>query len=102
MTNKQKQGLFSSATDEWATPQDLFDHYDAVYHFNLDPASTDENAKCEKHFTVADDGLHNNWGVQSMAESSLRQEHRRLGAESLRGSGQDLGGVHETLFPEEE
>ena len=62
MTNKQKQGLFSSATDEWATPQDLFDHYDAVYHFNLDPASTDENAKCEKHFTVADDGLHNDWG----------------------------------------
>jgi site-specific DNA-methyltransferase (adenine-specific) len=62
MTNKQKQGLFSSATDEWATPQDLFDRYDAVYHFDLDPASTDENAKCEKHFTVADGGLHNNWG----------------------------------------
>lgn len=96
MTNKQKQGLFSSATDEWATPQDLFDHYDAVYHFNLDPASTDENAKCEKHFTVADDGLHNNWGgVQSVVESALRQEHRGVGAESLRGEpeARHRGGV---------
>lgn len=54
--------MFSSKTPEWATPQDLFDRLDEKYHFNLDPASTDENAKCENHFTAKDDGLSREWG----------------------------------------
>lgn len=54
--------LYSSRSEEWETPQDLFDRLDAVYHFNLDPASTDENAKCEKHYTLTDNGLEKNWG----------------------------------------
>lgn len=54
--------LYSSKTPEWETPQALFDMLDARYHFNLDPASTDENAKCERHFTKADNGLEKNWG----------------------------------------
>lgn len=54
--------MFSSKTSEWATPQDLFNKLDEKYHFNLDPASTDENAKCENHFTVEDDGLSREWG----------------------------------------
>ena len=53
--------MFSSATDEWATPQDFFDKYDAVYHFNLDPACTHANAKCEQHYTRAEDGLSKSW-----------------------------------------
>ena len=58
----QKEVMFSSATDEWATPQDFFDKYDAVYHFNLDPACTHANAKCEQHYTHAEDGLSKSWG----------------------------------------
>ena len=38
--------LFSSASVEWATPQALFDELDAEFHFDLDPCSTHENAKC--------------------------------------------------------
>lgn len=49
--------MFSSKTPEWATPQDLFDRLNEKYHFNLDPASTDENAKCRNHYTLSDDGL---------------------------------------------
>lgn len=45
------KALYSSNSDEWATPQDLFDELDAEFHFTLDPCSTDENAKCKKHFT---------------------------------------------------
>ena len=59
-------GMFSSATPEWATPRALFDELDRVFHFTLDPASTDENAKCEQHFTKADDGLTKNWGGESV------------------------------------
>ena len=55
--------MFSSKTPEWATPQALFDDLDSKHHFTLDPASTDENAKCATHFTVADDGLSQPWGV---------------------------------------
>ena len=61
MTDAQLKTQFSSQRDNWETPQDFFDRYDRVYHFNLDAASSDENAKCEKHFTIKDDGLKQNW-----------------------------------------
>lgn len=49
---------------EWETPQDFFDKCNAEFNFTLDVASTDENAKCEKHFTVNDNGLKCSWGGQ--------------------------------------
>lgn len=79
--------LFSSASNEWATPQDLFDSLDGIHHFTLDPASTDENAKCEKHFTEREDGLSQSWGgtpcfaILHMAEQfryGLRKRMRNL------------------------
>lgn len=56
------RGVFLSQTDEWSTPQWLFDQLDAEFHFDLDPCSTDENHKCERYFTKADDGLKKSWG----------------------------------------
>lgn len=53
--------MFSSATPEWETPQAFFDALDAEFHFTLDPCSTDENAKCAKHYTKAQDGLAQDW-----------------------------------------
>lgn len=58
------EGLFSSNTNEWATPDDFFKELDAEFHFNLDPCCTHENAKCERHYTIDDDGLTKNWGGQ--------------------------------------
>lgn len=55
-------GLTSSNTDEWATPQDLFDTLDATFHFTLDPCATPENAKCAKFYTKDQDGLKQDWG----------------------------------------
>ena len=55
------QALFSSATVEWETPQAVFDALNDEFHFTLDPCSTDENAKCAKHFTRRDDGLKQDW-----------------------------------------
>jgi site-specific DNA-methyltransferase (adenine-specific) len=52
---------FSSKTDEWPTPQWLFDALDREFGFSLDPCSTDANAKCRKHFTRAEDGLRQSW-----------------------------------------
>ena len=56
------ESLFSSASVEWATPWELFRQLDAEFHFNLDPCSTHENAKCADHFTKAEDGLLQDWG----------------------------------------
>ena len=55
-------GLFSSNTNEWATPIALFARLDAEFHFDLDPCCTHENAKCERHFTQDEDGLSPSWG----------------------------------------
>ena len=53
--------LFSSASDEWSTPADLFNKLDAVFHFDLDPCATDGNHKCAEYFTKAEDGLTQAW-----------------------------------------
>ena len=55
-------GLTSSNTDEWATPQDLFDTLDATFHFTLDPCATPENAKFAKFYTKEHDGPKQDWG----------------------------------------
>ncbi len=46
----------------WATPQWLFDELNAEFNFTLDPSATPENAKCERFYTLADNGLIQNWG----------------------------------------
>lgn len=57
-------GMMSSNTPEWATPQKFFDELNREFSFTLDPCSTHENAKCEKHYTKEDDGLKQDWGGQ--------------------------------------
>jgi len=54
-------GLFTSTTDEWPTPADLFRTLDAEFHFNLDPAASADNALCGQFFTREDDGLSRPW-----------------------------------------
>lgn len=57
----RKAALFTSESDEWATPQDFFDRLDAEFQFTLDPCATAENAKVSVYFTAADDGLSRDW-----------------------------------------
>lgn len=56
-----KQVMFSSNTDEWYTPQDFYESLNDEFDFNLDPCSTDENAKCKLHYTRQDNGLLKKW-----------------------------------------
>ena len=58
---KLNSGLFSSTTDQWATPQKFFDELNKEFNFNLDPCATKENAKCRKFFTEEDNGLLHDW-----------------------------------------
>jgi phage N-6-adenine-methyltransferase len=52
---------FSSATDNWATPPDVFAALDAEFLFTLDACASAGNAKCGRFFTAADDGLTQSW-----------------------------------------
>ena len=52
---------FSSKSNEWYTPQYLFDELNEKYQFTLDPCASHENAKCDKYFTIEDDGLTKDW-----------------------------------------
>jgi len=53
--------LFSSAQDEWETPDDLFKKLDEEFHFTLDVCATKENAKCPAYFSKEINGLKQPW-----------------------------------------
>lgn len=52
---------FSSKTDMWETPQDLFDQINAEYQFTTDVCATAVNAKCDHYYTPEMDGLKQLW-----------------------------------------
>lgn len=56
--------VFSRKSDEWETPQYLFDKLDAEFKFTLDACASEENHKCVWYYTKAEDGLSQNWGVR--------------------------------------
>ena len=58
------KGLMSSLTDQWATPRDLFDELNRQHNFTLDVCASDWNYKCNRYFTIDDDGLAQDWGQE--------------------------------------
>ena len=84
MVKLKIQACLSSKSVEWATPKEFFNKLDEEFRFNLDPCSTHENAKCEKHYTIADDGLTQDWGgVPSILQPSLRKGNIQVGQKVL-------------------
>lgn len=53
--------MFSSKTDLWETPQDLFDRLDAEFGFDLDAFALPQNAKCAAYYTPEQDALSQPW-----------------------------------------
>lgn len=79
--------LLSSNTDEWATPQALFDELNGTFHFTLDPCATPENAKCAKFYTKEQDGLKQDWGGGSyMVQSAIRPRDWQMDREMRNAS----------------
>ena len=57
--------MFSSKSDEWETPQDLFDTLHAEFDFQIDLAATSANRKCQKWLEKGDDALAYPWHVHA-------------------------------------
>ena len=58
--------MFSSKTDAWATPKAFFRELDEEFHFNLDPCADEFNHKCDRYFTIKENGLLQDWGGSSV------------------------------------
>ena len=50
--------MFSSKSDEWETPQELFDELNKEFNFEVDAAASDENHKCDIYFKKNPDPFH--------------------------------------------
>ena len=57
----EQRGLYSSRTDEWETPQKLFDRLNYIFSFDIDAAASDSNAKLPVYYTQKDDSLRQDW-----------------------------------------
>ena len=65
--DKKTQGImFSSKSNDWATPQDFYNQLDAEFGFTLDPCASQASAKCSSFYTADDDGLSKNWEGQTV------------------------------------
>lgn len=52
---------FTHTSEEWSTPQDLFDELNSIFHFDLDACATAVNAKCRCYITKQEDALQQRW-----------------------------------------
>ena len=54
--------MFSSKSNDWATPQSFFDKLDGLFGpFTLDAAASADNYKVANYYTEADDSLSQDW-----------------------------------------
>ena len=56
-----KKAMVSSKSNEWETPKKLFNQLNKEFNFTLDPCSTTENKKCQKNYTIKENGLKQSW-----------------------------------------
>lgn len=52
---------YSSNSDEWSTPQFIFDRYNTIYQFEYDVCANELNTKCKNFYSVNENGLLKNW-----------------------------------------
>jgi site-specific DNA-methyltransferase (adenine-specific) len=57
---------FSSKTNEWYTPKEVFEPLHKEFNFTLDPCCTKYSAKCKKFYTEDDDGLSKDWSEDTV------------------------------------
>lgn len=50
-------GMYSSKTDLWSTPQDFYNELNREFGFVLDACALQCNAKCKVFFSPDEDGL---------------------------------------------
>lgn len=66
------KAMFTSNSDEWYTPQALFDRLNDEFNFTIDAAASDEYHKCPIYYTKKENGLVQDWGgAMRLVQSAL-------------------------------
>ncbi len=81
--------LFSHKSDEWGTPQDLFDIYNAEFNFDFDVAANQENHKCDSFFSKEKNALLHDWGKRNWCNppySLVKEFCRKALLEQIKGN----------------
>ncbi len=107
-----QKAMVSSKSNEWVTPQHLFNELNKEFKFTLDPCSTNENKKCKKYYTLQEDGLSKSWKDETVFMNPPYGGHTRdwiekAYLESLNGavvvclivSATDRSYWHDFIFP---
>lgn len=68
--------MLTSKTDEWETPDELFNLLHKEFNFAIDLAATKENSKCGNYFLgpgsqIAEDSLHFDWDYTDFTDRNL-------------------------------
>ena len=93
-----KELMFSSKTDMWSTPQDLFDRLNLVFRFDVDVCALQNNAKCRNYYNPDDNGLTKDWcGVCFMNPPYGREISKWV--EKAYGSAKENGATVVCLLP---
>lgn len=62
MDKNAQNTMFSSKSNDWATPQGFYDKLNKTFGpFTLDPCSNGQNNKTDNYFTQEQDGLSQDW-----------------------------------------
>ena len=82
---------FSSKTNEWNTPDDLYNILYKEFNFTLDPCTNGLNNKCDKFYTEKENGLIHDWSKDIVFMNppygrQIRQWVEKAYNESLKGS----------------
>lgn len=107
--------MVSSKSNEWSTPNYLFNKLDKEFQFDLDVAATGDNAKCEKFYDSESNGLSKDWHKESFTAcwmnppygGNTRQWIKKAHLESTLGaiivclivSSTDRSYWHDYIFP---
>ena len=68
---EKRAALFSSARQDWATPQEFFDTLNAEFNFDLDACANSENHKTPEYFDEQKNGLIQDWGALRVLQSAV-------------------------------
>jgi phage N-6-adenine-methyltransferase len=84
------QYMSPAKSQEWGTPQWLFDQLDEEFHFSLDACATERIAKCVKFFSQQEDALLQRWELSTFCNPpygiSMKRWIRKAYEEAARGN----------------
>jgi len=89
--------MYSSRSDEWETPGELYGRLHDEFDFQIDLAATPKNAKCRKFFTANDDALAQSWHTTAQ-RGWLNPPYSRTLLDRYRVTEDDMKDVGREVF----